>query len=122
MPRPDPRLLIALAAALVCGVAQAAALSPSAVLYAANQYNGQEIKVTGVITLFALKTTSDGSPYESFRLCDANACLQVYALGNDPRTEGAEVTLKGHFWMLVQRGYQTFHNELDIDPKTPPTH
>ena len=105
-----------LAFMLVAGPASAAPLTPSAVLYSANQYNGQKVKVIGIITKLQLKNTGDGSPYESFKLCDANACLQVYALGKNPYTEGAEVTLKGHFWMLVQRGYLTFHNELDIDP------
>jgi len=109
-------LPIALAAILPCAGASAADLTPSAVLYAANQYNGQKVKVTGVITKFMLKTTSDGKPYESFRLCDANACLDVFAMGAETRTEGKEVTLTGHFWMFVQRGYLTSHNELDLDP------
>lgn len=119
MPRYPRFLLAALAAALVCATASAADLSPSAVLYSANQYNGQKVSVIGVITKLQLKNAGDGSPYESFSLCDANACLQVYALGKEARTEGKEVTLKGHFWMFVQRGYQTFHNELDLDVGIP---
>ena len=116
MRRAVPGLLTALAALLLSSAASAAALTPSAVLYSANQYNGQKVRVAGVVTLLQLKTTTDGKPYETFKLCDASACLQVYAMGADTRTEGEQVTLKGHFWMLVQRGYQTFHNELDIDP------
>ena len=116
MRRAVPGLLTALAALLLSSAASAlTAVTPSAVLYAANQYNGQKVKVTGIVTKFQLKQAGDGSPYESFKLCDANACLQVYALGSTAYTEGKEVTLKGHFWMLVQRGYQTFHNELDLD-------
>lgn len=117
MRRAVPALLAALAALPVSNAAIAlTAVTPSAVLYAANQYNGQKVKITGIVTKFQLKQAGDGSYYESFKLCDASACLQVYALGKTPYTEGAEATLKGHFWMFVQRGYQTFHNELDIDP------
>ena len=110
-----------LAFMLVAGPATADTLTPSAVLYNANQYNGQKVKVTGVVTLLQLKTTNDGSPYVVFKLCDANACLQVYALGTasgtkTTYTEGKQITAKGHFWMFIQRGYLTFHNELDIDP------
>lgn len=116
MRRAVPGLLTALAALLVSSAAVAlTAVTPSAVFYSANQYNGQEVNVTGIVTKFQLKQAGDGSPYESFKLCDASACLQVYALGKTPYTEGAEVTLKGHFWMLVQRGYITYHNELDLD-------
>lgn len=114
MRRHLPNLLIVLAASLPCA-AYAANLTPSAVLYSANQYNQQEISVTGFITKFKLNTTTDGKPYETFRLCDDGACLDVYALGADARTEGAQVTVSGHFWMFIQRGYKTFHNELDLD-------
>jgi cytochrome c-type biogenesis protein CcmE len=105
-----------LAFMLVAGPASAAALSPSTVLLNANQHNGQKIIVSGIVTTFLIKQAPDGTFYETFKLCDANACLQVYALGDTPYTEGAQVSLKGHFWMFVQRGYLTFHNELDIDP------
>ena len=107
--------LLALAVMLPCTGALAANLTPSAVLYSANQYNQQEISVTGFITKFKLNTTPDGKPYETFRLCDDGACLDVYALGADKRTEGEQVTVSGHFWMFIQRGYKTFHNELDLD-------
>lgn len=108
--------LFILAALLPCASAYAAKLSPSAVLYSANQYNGQEVKVVGIISHLKLNTTPDGKPYETFKICDGGACLDVYALGADTRTEGEEVTVTGHFWMFVQRGYKTFHNELDLDP------
>ena len=114
MRRTVPSLLIALALLSPLG-ASASDLTPSAVLYSANQYNGQQVQVTGVITNFALKTTDAGQPYESFKLCDANACLTVYALGDTPRIMDKPVTVTGHFWMFVQRGYLTFHNELDLD-------
>jgi len=108
-------VLLVLSATMLWADASAADLTPSAVLYSANQYNGKEISVTGVISQFKLNTGNDGKPYESFKLCDAGACLTVYALGSDPRTEGEEISVSGHFWMFVQRGYLTYHNELDLD-------
>ena len=115
MPRYLIVLMLAFVALALCESASAADLTPSAVLYSANQYNGQEISVTGVVNGFKLNTTNDGKPYETFKLCDAGACLTVYALGSDARTEGKEITVSGHFWMFVQRGYLTYHNELDLD-------
>src|SRR5579872_5316107 len=107
--------LLALSATMLWTGASAADLAPSAVLYSANQYNGKEVSVTGVVSQFKLNTGNDGKPYESFKLCDAGACLTVYALGSDPRAEGKEISVSGHFWMFVQRGYLTYHNELDLD-------
>ena len=114
-------LLIAFTLLLPLAAYALPTITPSAVMYSANQYNGQKVKVEGIISQLMAKVAQDGTPYQTFKLCDANACLQVYAMttaGGKPTAykEGAEVTLKGHFWMLVQRGYQTFHNELDIDP------
>jgi hypothetical protein len=109
-------LLLSLAALLLSTAASAADLSPSTVLLNANQHNGQSIIVSGIVSHLAAKLAQDGTPYQTFKLCDANACLQVYALGTTAYTEGEQLSAKGHFWMFVQRGYQTFHNELDIDP------
>ena len=111
MRRHIPTLLIA----LLPLAASASDLTPSAVLYSANQYHGQQVHVTGVITNLMLNTTTDGKPYETFKICDANACLQVYAMGDTPRITDKAVTVTGHFWMFIQRGYHTFHNELDLD-------
>ena len=88
--------LLAFAVMLPCTGALAANLTPSAVLYSANQYNQQEISVTGFITKFKLNTTPDGKPYETFKICDGGACLDVYALGADARTEGAQEIGRAH--------------------------
>lgn len=115
MPRHLPALLLSSAIAVLSTAAVASNLTPSAVLYGANQYNGQEVSVTGIISHLKLNTMTDGKPYETFTLCDANACLSVYALGATPHNDGDSLTASGHFWMFVQRGYLTFHNELDLD-------
>lgn len=107
--------LLVLATLALCAGASAADLTPSAVLIAANQYNGQEISVTGIISGVKIKPTANGATYQTFKLCDANACLDVVAPGTKTHTEGEQFTGSGHFWMFVQRGYYTNHNEFDLD-------
>lgn len=107
--------LLTLAALLVSVGAYAAPLTPAQVLYSANQYNGQPVKVEGIVTKLKVKTGDDGKAYQTFQLCDAGACLSVYATAKTVYTEGAEVKVKGHFWMTKIIGYHTYHNELDSD-------
>jgi len=106
---------LALAALLVSVSAYAAPLTPSQVLYSANQYNGQAVKVEGIITKLEVKTTNTGVAYETFNLCDAGACLSVNAKYNKDYAEGADVKIKGYFWMTKIVGYKTYHNELDSE-------
>src|SRR5579863_531863 len=100
MNKSTPASLLALAALALCDGASAADLTPSAVLSGANQYNGQDISVTGTITLLKTKTSNDGKPFVTFKLCDANACLDALAWGTSTYTEGAQLTASGHFWMF----------------------
>lgn len=109
------RPALILAALLVSVSAYAAPLTPSQVLYSANQYNGQPVKVEGIVTKLQLKTTTTGIAYQTFQLCDAGACLSVNAKYNKDYAEGAEVKVKGYFWMTKIVGYKTYYNELDVD-------
>lgn len=108
-------LALALAALLVSVSAQAAPLTPSQVLYSANQYNGQPVKVEGIVTKLQTKTTTTGVTYETFQLCDSGACLSVNAKYNKDYAEGATVKVNGYFWMTKIVGYKTYHNELDSE-------
>jgi len=107
--------LLTLAALLVAASAQAAPLTPSQVLYSADQYNGQPVKVEGIVTKLEIRTTTTGVTYETFQLCDAGACLSVNAKYNKDYAEGAAVKIKGYFWMTKIVGYHTYHNELDSE-------
>lgn len=109
------RPALALAALLVSVSAYAAPLTPSLVLYSANQYNGQSVNVEGIVTKLETKTTTTGIAYQTFQLCDASACLSVNAKYNKDYAEGADVKVNGYFWMTKIVGYKTYHNELDID-------
>lgn len=108
-------LSLPVAALAVSSAAYAAPLTPSQVLYSANRYNGQPVKVEGIVTRLQLKTTTTGVAYDTFDLCDVGACLSVNAKYNKDYIEGATVKIKGYFWMTKIVGYHTYHNELDSE-------
>lgn len=113
MARFTPALLLALIA-LSPGVF-AADLTPSQVMYNTNQLSGQKVQVVGVVSSLKAQTSPDGKPYQSFKLCDANACLSVMTWEKTVYKEGAEITVSGHFWAVLHQGYRTFYNELNVD-------
>jgi len=104
-----------LAALFVCAAAAAAKLSPAQVLYSTNQLNGQDITLVGVVTSLKALVTPDGQPYQSFKLCDAGACITVFTRDNSTYTEGKEITVTGHFWAVRHEGYTTRYNEIILD-------
>lgn len=108
------RLTLTLVALAVSGTVLAASLTPAQVLYSANLYNGQVVSVKGIVSRLGARTADDGTSYQVFNLCDAGACLSVHAGGKSTYTEGAEVTVKGTFWMIEMVGYHTYHNELVV--------
>jgi len=113
-PRLQNPLLIA--ALLLWATASAAAnLVPSQVLGNTQQLNGQDISVIGVISFLKAGITPDGKPYQSFKLCDTNACLQVYTRDKSTYTEGKQVTVEGHFWAVRHEGATPHFNELVLD-------
>jgi len=112
------RTSLFLAFLLAAGAAAASTLSPSAVLAESNQLNGQKISVAGVITSLQAKTSADGKSYQTFRLCDATACLNVYTRDTGTYTPGAQYTASGRFWAVRHEGYKTRYNELVLpEPK-----
>lgn len=95
--------------------ALAADLSPSAVLKNPSQYDGQKITVTGTVSGFRTHVSHRGNAYETFKLCDASACLSVFAWGTDPRDEGATISASGKFWTVKREERYVFYNKLDLD-------
>lgn len=110
MRRSTTVLLFALAAS-ASGVS-AANLTPSQVLYNTNQLNGQKISVIGVVSSLKAGTSADGTSYQSFKLCDANACLSVVSTAKDTYTEGKQLTAEGVFWAVWHQGTVAHFNEL----------
>ncbi len=89
-------------------------LTPSQVLYNANQLNGQKVSVTGVVSFLKAAVSPDGTPYQNFKLCDANACLSVASTTKDSYTEGKQITAQGVFWAVWHQGTIAHFNELVI--------
>ena len=108
-------LLLASVFALLSQGALAADLSPSAVLKNPSQYDGQEITVAGTVSDFRTHVSHRGNAYETFKLCDAGACLSVFAWGTGPWDEGATISAKGRFWTVKREGRYVFYNELDLN-------
>ena len=112
--------------ALVSAGSLASTLTPAQVLAATNQYNEQKISVQGTITNPMAGVSQDGKPYQTFQLCDGNACLNVYTRDTNSYTAGAPQTLTGRFWAVRHIGYKTRYNELVLpskeDSSTTPTH
>lgn len=89
-------------------------LSPQQVLAHPGLYNGKAVSVTGTIQKFRDRVSHHGNAYETFELCDNNACLHVFAWGNVQRVDGNRDTLSGHFWAVKHVGSYTFYDELDV--------
>jgi len=106
-------LLLAMAA-LSTG-ASATNLYPSQVLANTQALNGQKISVIGVVSFLKAGLTPDGAPYQSFKLCDANACIQVYTRDKSTYTEGKQLTAEGYFWAVRHVGSTPHFNELVLD-------
>lgn len=102
-----------LAWAVSAGVA-ATNLYPSQVLSNTQALNGQKISVIGVVSFLKAGSTNDGKPYQTFKLCDANACLSVVSTTKDTYTEGKQITAEGVFWAVWHRGTIAHFNELVI--------
>ena len=89
-------------------------LTPSQVLYNTQQLNGQSVNVIGVVTFLKAAVSPDGTAYQTFKLCDANACLSVVSTTKDTYTEGKQLTAAGVFWAVWHQGTIARFNELVI--------
>jgi len=89
-------------------------LSPSIIINQTSQYNGQEITVTGTVKDFKQKVSHRGNNYETYKLCDIQSCISVFAWGMTPHNDGDKVTVSGQFMKIKHVGQYTFYNELDV--------
>ncbi len=107
--------LLSLALVAFSAAALATPLTPSQVLADTQALQGQLISITGVVSFLKAGTTPEGKPSQSFKLCDADACVQAYTLDTKTYTEGKQITVSGHFWAVKHVGYQVYYNEFDLD-------
>jgi cytochrome c-type biogenesis protein CcmE len=76
------------------------------------QYDRQEIVVTGQVTNLQLATNRQGQPAYGFLLKDHAGTLKVISLGQAEVREGDQVIVEGVFSRLRQAGRTIIYNEI----------
>ena len=76
------------------------------------QYDHQQVRVTGQVTNMQLATTRDGRPAYGFLLKDRAGTLKVVALGRAEVREGDLIIVEGLFSRVRQAGRTIIYNEI----------
>jgi cytochrome c-type biogenesis protein CcmE len=76
------------------------------------QYDRQEVVVTGQVTNVQLATNQQGQPAYGFLLKDQAGMLKVISLGQIEVREGDQVIVEGVFSRLRQAGRTIIYNEI----------
>ncbi|MCG3777513.1 MAG: hypothetical protein JW388_0205 [Nitrospira sp.] len=76
------------------------------------QYDRQEVTVTGQVTNLQLATNRQGQPAYGFLLKDSAGTLKVISLGQVEVREGDQVIVEGIFARLRQAGRTIIYNEI----------
>jgi cytochrome c-type biogenesis protein CcmE len=76
------------------------------------QYDRQEVVVTGQVTNVQLATNREGHPAYGFLLKDHAGTLKIISLGQVEVREGDQVIVEGVFSRLRQAGRTIIYNEI----------
>jgi cytochrome c-type biogenesis protein CcmE len=76
------------------------------------QYDRQEVVVTGQVTNVQLATNREGQPAYGFLLKDQAGILKIISLGQIEVREGDQVIVEGVFSRLRQAGRTIIYNEI----------
>jgi hypothetical protein len=76
------------------------------------QYDHQEVVVTGQVTNVQLATNRHGQPAYGFLLKDQAGTLKIVSLGQIEVREGDQVIVEGVFSRLRQAGRTIIYNEI----------
>jgi len=76
------------------------------------QYDRQEVVVTGQVTNVQLATNRQGEPAYGFLLKDQAGTLKIISLGRIEVREGDQVIVEGVFSRLRQAGRTIIYNEI----------
>jgi len=76
------------------------------------QYDRQEVVVTGQVTNVQLATNRQGQPAYGFLLKDPAGTLKIISLGQVEVREGDQVIVEGVFSRLRQAGRTIIYNEI----------
>jgi cytochrome c-type biogenesis protein CcmE len=103
-----PLLLVMLPVASV----SASMLEIAELLTHPEQYDRQEVVVSGQVTNVQLATNRQGQPAYGFLLKDQAGTLKVISLGQIEVREGDQVIVEGVFSRLRQAGRTIIYNEI----------
>ena len=97
----------------IASLAQASGLLEIAELLAhPEQYDHQDVVVTGKVTNVQLATNRQGQPAYGFLLQDQAGIVKVVSLGQAEVREGDQVIVEGVFSRLRQSGRSIVYNEI----------
>jgi cytochrome c-type biogenesis protein CcmE len=106
-------LLLPFAFSLIPLLAHAAGLLEiTELLNHPEQYDRQEVVVTGQVTNVQLATNRQGEPAYGFLLKDQAGTLKIISLGQIEVREGDQVIVEGVFSRLRQAGRTIIYNEI----------
>ena len=77
-----------------------------------DQYDRQEVVVSGQVTNVQLATNRQGQPAYGFLLKDSSGTVKVIGLGQVEVKEGDQVIVEGVFSRLRQAGRTIIYNEI----------
>ena len=104
---------VLLAAFLCSSISYAAGLLDLADIIAhPDQYDRQEVVVSGQVTNVQLATNRQGQPAYVFLLKDSSGTVKVIGLGQADVKEGDQVIVEGIFSRLRQAGRVIIYNEI----------
>lgn len=111
------RVMILLLSLLVlitapCLVHSSSLLEITELLTHPEQYDHQEVIVTGQVTNVQLATNRHGDPAYGFLLKDQAGTLKIISLGQVEVREGDQVIVEGIFSRLRQAGRTIIYNEI----------
>ena len=100
-----------------CGLLQGAAfasglLNLAEIIAHPDQYDRQEVVVSGQVTNVQLATNRQGQPAYGFLLKDSSGTVKVIGLGQVEVKEGDQVIVEGVFSRLRQAGRTIIYNEI----------
>lgn len=114
----DTRHLVLLVPLLLAGVLCSSAAYAGSLLDLADiiahpdQYDRQEVVVSGQVTNVQLATNRLGQPAYGFLLKDSSGTVKVIGLGQVEVKEGDQVIVEGIFSRLRQAGRTIIYNEI----------
>lgn len=105
-------LIVPLLVMLPAASVSASMLEIAELLTHPEQYDRQEVVVTGQVTNVQLATNRQGQPAYGFLLKDQAGTLKVISLGQVEVREGDQVIVEGVFSRLRQAGRTIIYNEI----------